>query len=85
MIVEDVIDSGLTLNYLSKNLKARNPASLEICSLLAKPDANHSVEIKYTGFSIPSDFVVGYGLDFAENYRNLRDIAVLKKSPVKTT
>jgi hypoxanthine phosphoribosyltransferase len=78
LIVEDVIDSGLTLAYLLKNLAARGPASLEICSLLAKPGRRRrNLEIRYVGFELPDVFVVGYGLDHAERYRNLPHIARL--------
>jgi len=78
IIVEDIIDSGLTLSWLRANLQSRGPASLEILALLRKPDAAKvDVEVKYVGFDIPNAFVVGYGLDFAEKYRNLRGIAVL--------
>ncbi len=79
LIVEDIIDSGLTLHYLYQNLHSRKPASLEICTLLDKPDRRRvDVPVKYCGFSIPDRFVVGYGLDFAEKYRNLPYIGVLK-------
>ncbi|MCL2516007.1 MAG: hypoxanthine phosphoribosyltransferase [Microbacteriaceae bacterium] len=78
LIVEDIIDSGLTLDWLKSNLLSRNPASLEICALLRKPDAAKvDIDAKYVGFEIPNEFVVGYGLDYAERYRNLRSIAVL--------
>ncbi len=79
IIVEDIIDTGLTLQYLRKNLIARRPKSLEICSLLSKP-ARHKVEIPvdYLGFEVPDEFVVGYGLDFAQLYRNLPFVAILK-------
>lgn len=80
LIVEDIIDSGLTMEYLRSQLLRRNPASLRICSLLNKPDRRVSdVPIDYLGFDIPNEFVVGYGLDFGERYRNLPYIAVLKK------
>lgn len=77
IIVEDIIDSGLTLNYLRKNLQARNPASLAVCSLLLK-EGMQKVEpdLRYVGFRIPDEFVVGYGLDVAERYRNLDDLRV---------
>lgn len=79
LLVEDIIDSGLTLNYLLKNLKSRKPASLEICALLNKEiKQKMSFDVKYEGFSIPDKFVVGYGLDYAEKYRNLRYICILK-------
>ncbi len=78
IIVEDIIDSGLTLDWLRRNLESRRPASLEILALLRKPEAAKvDVEVKYFGFDIPNAFVVGYGLDYAEKYRNLRGIAVL--------
>jgi len=78
LIVEDIIDSGLTLSYLLKNLTSRGPASLEICTLLAKPGYRRlNIEARYVGFELPDVFVVGYGLDYAERYRNLRDVAVL--------
>ncbi len=79
LIVEDIIDSGLTLKYLLENLKSRNPASIKICTLLNKPSRRKvDVEIAYNGFTIPDYFVVGYGLDYAERYRNLPFIGVLK-------
>ncbi|HEU6443586.1 MAG TPA: hypoxanthine phosphoribosyltransferase [Gaiellaceae bacterium] len=78
LVVEDIIDSGLTLSYLKRTLSARNPASLEICALLTKPERREvDVPVRYTGFEIPNRFVVGYGLDFAERYRNLRYVGVL--------
>ena len=78
LIVEDIIDSGLTLSWLRGNLESRGAASVEICALLRKPEAAKVVvDVKYEGFQIPNAFVVGYGLDFAEQYRNLRGIAVL--------
>jgi hypoxanthine phosphoribosyltransferase len=78
LVVEDIIDSGLTLSYLMRNLEARNPASLEICALLTKPDRREiDVPVKFVGFEIPNKFVIGYGLDFAERYRNLPYVAVL--------
>src|SRR5918992_4496521 len=79
LIVEDIIDTGLTLNYLIRYLRGKNPASLRICTLLDKP-ARRLVEIdvNYTGFTIPDQFVVGYGLDYGELYRNLRFVGVLK-------
>ena len=78
LIVEDIIDSGLTLSWLRTNLESRGAASVEICALLRKPDAAKvAVDVKYVGFEIPSAFVVGYGLDYAERYRNLRGIGVL--------
>jgi hypoxanthine phosphoribosyltransferase len=79
LIVEDIIDSGLTLSWLLKNLQARNPASVEVVALLRKPDAvKVPVEVKYVGFDIKNEFVVGYGLDYAQRYRNLPYIGRLK-------
>jgi hypoxanthine phosphoribosyltransferase len=79
LIVEDIIDTGLTLNYLLENLKSRGPASIKICTLLNKPERRKAeVHIDYNGFSIPDRFVVGYGLDYAEKYRNLPFIGILK-------
>jgi len=79
MIVEDIIDSGLTLDYLRSQLLRRNPASLRICTLLNKPERRiAAVPVDYVGFNIPNEFVVGYGLDYAERYRNLPYIGVLK-------
>ena len=76
LIVEDIVDSGLTLAYLRKNLRARNPASLEVCALLVKEGLQRTdLELKYVGFQIPDRFVIGYGLDVAERYRNLPFIA----------
>jgi hypoxanthine phosphoribosyltransferase len=78
LIVEDIIDTGLTLSWLVRNLSSRGPASVEICTLLRKPDAlTMSVDVKYVGHDIPNAFVVGYGLDYAERYRNLRCIGTL--------
>jgi hypoxanthine phosphoribosyltransferase len=79
LIVEDIIDSGLTLSWLLKNLASRQPASIEIVALLRKPEAvKVDVPVKYVGFEIPNEFVVGYGLDYAERYRGLRYIGRLK-------
>jgi hypoxanthine phosphoribosyltransferase len=79
VIVEDIVDSGLTLSYLLRNLEARHPASLEVCALLTKPERRENeVQIRYIGFEIPNRFVIGYGLDFAERYRNLPYIGVLR-------
>ena len=79
LIIEDIIDSGLTLNYLVENLKSRKPASVRICTLLSKPDRRKvDVQVDYNGFIIPDYFVVGYGLDYAGKYRNLPFIGVLK-------
>ncbi|MCT1723921.1 hypoxanthine phosphoribosyltransferase [Kocuria marina] len=78
LIVEDVIDSGLTLSWLRTNLESRGSASVEICTLLRKPDAAKTdIDVRYVGWDIPNEFVVGYGLDFAEQYRNLDCIATL--------
>lgn len=79
LIVEDIIDTGLTLSYLVRSLLARKPASLEICALLSKPSRRRAeLEVKYLGFEVPDEFVVGYGLDYAGAYRNLPDICILK-------
>src|SRR3954470_21901741 len=85
LLVEDIIDTGLTLNYLLRYLRGKNPASLRICALLDKP-ARRLVEIPidYTGFTIPDEFVVGYGLDFGEFYRNLPFIGVLRRELYET-
>lgn len=81
LIVEDIIDTGLTLRYLVENLRRRDPASLEVCALLDKAKARQKViEPKYLGFALPDRFVVGYGLDYAQKYRNLPYIGVLKPS-----
>ena len=78
LIVDEIIDTGLTLSWLTANLASRNAASVEICTLLRKPDAlQMNVEVKYVGWDIPNEFVVGYGLDYNERYRNLRDIGTL--------
>jgi hypoxanthine phosphoribosyltransferase len=78
LVVEDIIDSGLTLSYLVRNLESRGPASLAVCALLTKPERRENdVEVAYVGFEIPNRFVIGYGLDFAERYRNLRYVGVL--------
>lgn len=80
LIVEDILDTGLTLDYLSRSLQARSPRSLSICALLSKPSRRiKEVSAAYIGFEIPDEFVVGYGLDFAERYRNLPNISVMKK------
>jgi hypoxanthine phosphoribosyltransferase len=79
LIVEDIIDSGLTLHYLMKNLKARGPASLEVCSLLIKPERRRvELPIRYVGFEIPNKFAIGYGLDHGQRYRNLPYVAALR-------
>jgi hypoxanthine phosphoribosyltransferase len=78
LIVEDIVDSGLTLQYLMRNLKARGPATLEVCALLTKPERRKAeVRARYIGFEIPNRFVIGYGLDHAEKYRNLPYVAAL--------
>jgi hypoxanthine phosphoribosyltransferase len=78
LIVEDIIDTGLTLAYLRRTLLARRPASLEICTLLSKPSRRRvELDVKYLGFEVPDEFVVGYGIDYAGYYRNLRDIRAL--------
>jgi hypoxanthine phosphoribosyltransferase len=80
LVVEDIIDSGLTLSYLIRNLESREPASLEVCALLTKPSRREiDVPVRYVGFEIPNKFVVGYGLDFAERYRNLPYVGVLNE------
>ncbi len=85
LIVEDIIDSGLTLAYLADNLRSRQPASVEICTILDKKERRTiNLDIKYAGFVVPDEFVVGYGLDYAEKYRNLPYIAVLKEEIYKT-
>ena len=78
LVVEDIIDSGLTLSYLMRNLESREPASLEVCALLTKPGRREiDVPVRYVGFEIPNRFVIGYGLDFGERYRNLPYVATL--------
>jgi hypoxanthine phosphoribosyltransferase len=78
LVVEDIIDTGLTLSWLIANLRSRGPESVEICTLLRKPDAvRMSVDVRYVGFDIPNEFVVGYGLDYDERYRNLASVATL--------
>jgi hypoxanthine phosphoribosyltransferase len=78
LIVEDIIDSGLTLSWLLKNLESRDPASLQVCTLLRKPDAAKvAIDVKWVGFDIPNEFVIGYGLDYAEKYRNLPFVGTL--------
>jgi hypoxanthine phosphoribosyltransferase len=80
LIVEDIVDSGLTLQYLFRTLKARDPASLEVCALLTKPERRKvELPIRYTGFEIPNQFAIGYGLDWNEHYRNLPYVAVLSE------
>src|SRR5918912_1135635 len=81
LIVEDIIDSGLTLSYLLRNLEARSPASLEICALMTKPARRKTeIECRYVGFEIPDRFVIGYGLDYAEHFRSLPYVAALDES-----
>ena len=78
LVVEDILDSGLTLSWLLRNLRSRGPASVEVLTMLRKPDAAKvKVDVKYVGFDIPNEFVVGYGLDYAEKYRNLREVGTL--------
>jgi hypoxanthine phosphoribosyltransferase len=80
LVVEDIIDSGLTLSYLMRNLESREPASLEVCALLTKPGRREiDVPVRWVGFEIPNRFVIGYGLDFAERYRNLPYVGVLSE------
>ena len=80
LIVEDIVDSGLTLQYLLRNLDGRNPRSLEVCALLVKPDRQKvDLRTKYVGFEIPNRFAIGYGLDYDERYRNLPYVAALKE------
>jgi hypoxanthine phosphoribosyltransferase len=79
LVVEDIIDSGLTLSWLLRNLRSRNPASLEVLALLRKPEAAKAgTPVRYLGFDIPDVFVVGYGLDYAQRYRNLPYVATLR-------
>ena len=86
LVVEDIIDSGLTLSYLIRNLESREPASLEVCALLTKPSRREiDVPVRYVGFEIPNKFVVGYGLDFAERYRNLPYVGVLDEHLLPST
>jgi hypoxanthine phosphoribosyltransferase len=85
VIVEDIIDSGLTLSWLLKNLHTRNPASIEVVALLRKPDAvKVDVDVRYVGFDIPNEFVVGYGLDYAERYRDLPFVGLLDPKMIRT-
>jgi hypoxanthine phosphoribosyltransferase len=80
LLVEDIVDSGLTLHYLLKNLGARNPRSLEVCALLTKPERRRvDLPIRYVGFEIPNRFAIGYGLDHRQRYRNLRFVAALQE------
>ena len=81
LVVEDIIDSGLTLSYLMRNLESREPASLEVCALLTKPERREiDVPVRYIGFEIPNRFVIGYGLDYDERYRSLPFVAVLDET-----
>jgi hypoxanthine phosphoribosyltransferase len=81
LIVEDIIDSGLTLHYLLRNLQARGPASLEVCALLTKPERRRvDLPIRYVGFEIPNRFAIGYGLDHDERFRNLNHVAALREN-----
>jgi hypoxanthine phosphoribosyltransferase len=81
LVVEDIVDSGVTLNYLMKVLQQRKPRTLRIAALLDKPERRiRPVDVAYIGFQIPDQFVVGYGLDFAEQYRNLKDVCVLEET-----
>lgn len=80
ILVEDIVDTGLTLAYLKNMLERRAPASLKICTLLDKPERREAeIKVEYTGFTIPNSFVIGYGLDFSQKYRNMPDICVLKQ------
>jgi hypoxanthine phosphoribosyltransferase len=80
LIVEDIIDTGLTLTWLVSNLSSRGAASVEVCTLLRKPEAQKmNVDVRYVGYDIPNEFVVGYGLDYSERYRNLRSIGTLAR------
>ena len=86
LVVEDIIDSGLTLSWLLRNMRSRGPASVEVCALLRKPDASKvDVDVRYLGFDIPADFVVGYGLDHAERYRDLPFIGRLRPEAYSTS
>ena len=83
LVVEDIIDSGLTLSYLIRNLESRDPASIEVCALLTKPERREiDVPVRWVGFEIPNRFVIGYGLDFAERYRNLPYVGVLSDDQI---
>ena len=85
LIVEDIVDSGVTLSYLTHLLQQRRPSSVRVAALLDKPERRlRPVEVKYVGFRIPDEFVVGYGLDYAERYRNLRDVCVLEEDVPKS-
>ncbi len=83
VVIEDIVDSGLTLSYLLRNLEARNPASVEVCALLTKPERRVAdIECRYVGFEIPNRFAIGYGLDYAERYRNLPYVAALDETKI---
>jgi hypoxanthine phosphoribosyltransferase len=85
LLVEDIVDSGLTIKYLLKNLAGRKPASLEVAALMRKEGVQRvPLDLRYVGFDIPNEFVVGYGLDFAEQYRNLPYVATLRPSAYET-
>jgi hypoxanthine phosphoribosyltransferase len=80
LVVEDIVDSGRTLDYMVRNLRTRGPASVRVCALLSKPSRREvDVQLDWVGFEVPNEFVVGYGLDYAEVYRNLPFIGVLRK------
>ena len=82
LIVEDIIDSGLTLHYLLRNLQARRPRSIEVCALLTKPERRRvDLPVRYVGFEIPNRFAIGYGLDYLERFRNLSYVAALRENP----
>jgi hypoxanthine phosphoribosyltransferase len=82
LIVEDIIDSGLTLHYLLRNLRARGPKSIEVCALLTKPERRRvDLPVRYVGFEIPNRFAIGYGLDHGERFRNLSYVAALRENP----
>ncbi|MDY7078736.1 MAG: hypoxanthine phosphoribosyltransferase [Chloroflexota bacterium] len=84
LIVEDIIDSGRTLDYITRNLQTRGPASLRVCTLLSKPSRREiEIPLDFVGFEVPDEFVMGYGLDYAEEYRNLAFIGVLKESCIE--
>ncbi|HAH06200.1 MAG TPA: hypoxanthine phosphoribosyltransferase [Elusimicrobia bacterium] len=84
IVIEDIVDTGLTIAYLLQNLKTRGPRSVEVCTLLDKPDCRKvAISPKYAGFRIPNEFVVGFGLDYVERYRNLPYIGVLKPSAIR--
>ena len=83
VVIEDIVDSGLTLSYLLRNLEARNPASVQVCALLTKPERRVAdIECRYVGFEIPNRFAIGYGLDYAERFRNLPYVAALDETQI---